>query len=163
MEHATWPIRIIGRSGDSDIVDATGFEIPKELSASERDGLEGTSELGSNVACRTLSAEVCVELMLNVLELVWEWLLVRDDPELDESVLNAEEPSIVADGGIPETGIPGGIATGQKDHDVWFWSQYRSSSNLRNPIARRFETQSATASSSYFPSRIHAADSETPG
>jgi hypothetical protein len=63
---------MMGRSGDSDIVDATGFVLPKELSDSERVGLEGESELGASVACRALSVEVCAGLPLNVLELVWD-------------------------------------------------------------------------------------------
>jgi|SRR6266536_5122453 len=42
-----------------------------------------------------------------------------------------------------------GMATGQKDHTLRPSSQYKSSSNIRNPTASRFERQSPQLSSSY--------------
>lgn len=53
----------------------------------------------------------------------------------------------VAEGITEET--EAGIATGQKLHTRRSWSQYKSTSNLRKPLANRLERQSAELSSSY--------------
>jgi hypothetical protein len=56
-----------------------------------------------------------------------------------------------------------GIATGQKLHTCRVSSQYRSTSNLRKPLANRFERQSAELSSSYRRKGKQAAVRDAPG
>lgn len=77
----------------------------------------------------------------------------------------------VLDGSVVVVGVGRGAeitldevtAKAQNVHSRRTESQYRSSSNLRNPTARRFERHTAALSSSYIPLAKQAADKETPG
>jgi hypothetical protein len=82
---------------------------------------------------------------------------VRAPRELEERL------TVVVEEGIALLYIEVGMATGQNDHTLRPSSQYKSTSNLRNPTASRFERQSPELSSSYLKWGKQAAERDTPG